>query len=210
MPQFRIVGDPSPEAWNRVHRYASWMHQTYLDQRWTFGEDTLTKLRTNSPTSGWFPALQDLFWRIAQSNLSYVDLFFSPHLTKISISTSTSWRSSGVPYEILPAIASTLSTLPTTALQSLWVSPLISGSALRDPLSSVVLRCGPSLTEFISTVPLSDAAVDHLIRLPHLFTCRIEGPPPSYSPHICLPSRLSQHSHSGGTLHWNGFRCSID
>ena len=59
---------------------------------------------------------------------------------------------------------------------------MISGAALRDPLSSVVLRCGPSLTEFISTVPLSDAAVDHLIRLPRLCTCHIEGPPPRYHP----------------------------
>jgi len=31
-------------------------------------------------------------------------------------------------------------------------------------------------------VPLSGEAVDHLIRLPHLRTCRIEGPPPNYPP----------------------------
>ena len=169
------------------------MHRTYLDQGWSLGEDTLPKLRRNAPTGGWFPALQDLFWRITKSNLSYIDLFLSPHLTKISISTSLSWRHSRVPYEILPAISSTLSALPTSALQSLWVSPLISGAVLRDPLSSVVLRCGPSLTEFISMVPLSDAAVDHLIRLPHLRTCRIEGPPPSYPPsHMPSVSPLTE------------------
>ena len=31
-------------------------------------------------------------------------------------------------------------------------------------------------------VPLSGAAVDHLIRLPHLSTCHIDGPPPTHSP----------------------------
>ena len=40
------------------------MHRAYLDQGWALGEDTLSKLRRNSPTGGWFPALQDLFWRI--------------------------------------------------------------------------------------------------------------------------------------------------
>ena len=178
--QFRIVGDPSRGAWSRVQRYASWMRRIYLDQGWTLEENTLSKLRRSSPIGGWFPALQHLFWRITRSNLSYVDLFLSPHLTKVSISTSLSWRHSRVPYEILPAIASTLFALPTSTLQTLWVSPLISGAALQYPLSSVVLRCGPTLTEFISTVPLSDAAVDHLIRLPRLRACRIEGPPPSY------------------------------
>ena len=38
--QFMIVGDPSPDAWSRVHRYASWMHQASVDT-WTFlGEET--------------------------------------------------------------------------------------------------------------------------------------------------------------------------
>ena len=51
----------------------------------------------------------------------------------------------------------------------------------KESLSSVVLRCGPSLTEFTSPIPLSDAAVDHLIHLPHLRIWHIEHPPPNYS-----------------------------
>jgi len=180
--KFRIVGDPSPEAWNRVQRYASWMRWVRLEQGLALGEETFPKLYRNSPVGGWFPALRILFWRITKTNLSYVDLFFSPHLEKISICPSLSWHSSRAPQSIIPAIASTISTLPTSALQSIWVSPTMSWTYLRNPLSSVVLRCGPSLTEFTSTVPLSGAAVDHLIRLPYLRTCRIEGPPPSYSP----------------------------
>ena len=46
-------------------------------------------------------------------------------------------------------------------------------AALEDSLSCVVLRCG---------IPLSGAAVNHLLRLPHLRACHINGPPPSYAP----------------------------
>ena len=54
-------------------------------------------------------------------------------------------------------------------------------SYFKDSLSSVVLRCGPSLMEFTSTVPLSDTAVNHLIQLPHLRAWSIGVPPPTYS-----------------------------
>ena len=50
-----------------------------------------------------------------------------------------------------------------------------------DSLSSVILRCGPQLTELSLPVALSDAAVNHLIQLSNLHTWRVEGPPPSYS-----------------------------
>ena len=146
-------------------------------------EDTFHKLRDNSPAGGWFPASQCLSWRITESNLAHTDLFFSPHLKKISVYAPQRWIGSEVPSNILATISSTISALPTSALQFLSVSiycavPL---THFTDSLSSVILRCGPSLMEFTSTVPLSDAAVDHLIQLPHLRTWRIEGPPPSYS-----------------------------
>ena len=195
------MGDPPPEAWSRAQRYASWIRQTCLDERWVLGEDTLPKLRRNSPTGGWFPALQDLRWCIEESNLSSVDLFLSPHLTKLSISTPLFWHYSEIPQRDLPAITSTFSALPTSALQSLCVSFSKSGAALRDPLSSVVLRCGTSLTKFISTVPLSDAAVDHLIQLPRLHTCHLEGPPPSYpSSHLPSISPLTELALEDGSV----------
>ena len=51
----------------------------------------------------------------------------------------------------------------------------------KESLSSVALHCGPSLTEFTSPIPLSDAAVIHLIHLPHLHVWHVETPPPTYS-----------------------------
>jgi len=163
------------------------MRRVCLSQRQALGKDTLLKLRLNSPAGGWFPALQVLDWCITRSHLPYADLFFSPHLRKIFLRLPLSWYLSGVPHDALPAIASAISTLPTSALQSLSVFSLAFWSSMTPwgdfaiSLSSVVLRCGPSLKEFTSTIPLSDAAVNHLIRLPHLRTCHIEGPPPSYS-----------------------------
>jgi len=164
------------------------MGRACLDQWWGLGEETLLKLRLSAPPGGWFPALQNLDWHITKSNLLFADLFFSPHLKKISIYPSLSWSYSGIPPDALSAIASTISGLPTSSLQSLTIfspeswSHMSPWADFTSSLSSVVLRCGPSFTEFISIIPLSGAAIDHLIRLPHLSTCHVDGPPPSYSP----------------------------
>ena len=95
------------------------------------------------------------------------------------------WRFSDVPRDLLPVIASTISAVPTSNLELLLIDNtrhrMVPWAHFKDSFSSVVLRCGPSLTQFTSPVPLSDAAVDHLIRLPHLRNWRVEGPPPTYS-----------------------------
>jgi len=149
------------------------------------GDDTFRQLRLNSPATGrWFPALRDLSWYITKYNFPYADLFFSPHLERVSIYMSLAWRNSEVPPEILPAITSTISALPGPTLQYLFISVdyrRMPWAYFKESLSSVVLRCGQSLTEFTSPIPLTDAAVNHLIRLPHLRVWHIENPPPSYS-----------------------------
>ena len=174
--------DPSPEAWQRVQRYASWIRQIRVS-RWSgIEEETLRKLRLNSPPGGWFPALPDLDWCVATSNLPCIDLFFSPHLKRIHISTIPPWGNLGIPQDVLPAVVSTISALPTSNLQSLSVNvdrgdmPWVQ---FKDSFSSLALRCGSSLTAFISPVPLSVAAMTHLSQLPHLRDWRIQGPPPS-------------------------------
>jgi len=53
--------------------------------------------------------------------------------------------------------------------------------SLTDSFSSLVLRCGPSITEFVCLTPLSDAATSHLVHLPHLRYWTIIDPPPNYS-----------------------------
>jgi len=166
------------------------MRRVHVKERSALGKDALDKLRLNSPAGGWFPALQDLSWTITKSNLPYTSSFFSPHLKKVSIYISRRWYCSGISHDILPDIASTISMLPASNLQLLHVGVDPCRSSwpyLKDSFSSVVLRCGPSLTELKSPISLSDTAINHLIQLPHLDTWSTEGPPPS---HPALPSPL--------------------
>ena len=158
------------------------MHRIEVDEWRVLGEDSVRKFRSNSPAGGWFPALQVLHWTIAESNLHYADLFLSRHLTDIFISPSSFWFKAGIPHDVLPAVASTIYTFPTSALRSLRIHSMKPQEGLHGPLSSVVLRCGPSLTKFDSMIPLSDAATTHLFRLPHLHTWRTKGPPPDFPP----------------------------
>jgi len=92
-----VVGDPSPGDWDRVKRYASWMRQVHQYEWMHLGEETFKKLRLNSPPGGWFPALQDLSFCIKDNNIPYADLFFSPHLKRVSIVLTVAWKYTGVP-----------------------------------------------------------------------------------------------------------------
>ena len=206
--QLTIVGDPSPEDWSRVQRYASWMRQVRVEEITTLGEETFNKLRLNSPSGGWFPALQDLSWCITTPNLPYADIFFSPHLRKISIAPAESWNKTEFPPNILPTFTSTISALPTSNLQLLSVHIDDRRKLWRqfeDLTSFIILRCGPSLTEYDSTVSLSDAAGNHLIHLPHLRTLRVYSPPPNYSAASSLlvfPSLEQLTIHQGHAHKW--------
>ena len=165
------------------------MRQVSVNERMPYGEETFEKLRLNSPPGGWFPALQHLTWCPTESNLPYTDLFFSPHLKSVFIYEPYSWNRTGVPPEILPTLVSTIYALPTSSLGRISVSVgrrAMSWADFKDSFSSIVLRCGPSFTEYNSPVPLSNAALDHLIQLPHLRIWRIHGPPPDY-PASSLP-----------------------
>ena len=144
-------------------------------------EATLQKLRHNSPASRWFPGLQGLVWPVSRWSIPYIDLFFSPHLRNISIFLSWSGGSE-IPCDVLPAIASAISALPTSALRCLRVvdNHTASWVGLEDSLSCLVLRCGPSLTMFSSSIPLSNAAMNHLMQLPALCMWYVRCPPPTY------------------------------
>ena len=154
-----------------------------------FEKETLNKLHLNSPPGGWFPALQDLYWCINESNSSCTDLFFSPHLKRIRIYVSWMWDHDPIPPGILPILAPIILTLPTSGLEQMSVGDgyqAMVWAHFKDSFSSTILRCGPSFTEYNSPVPLSNAALDHLIHLPRLRTWHIHGPPPTY-PTSSLP-----------------------
>ena len=182
------------------------MRQVNIDARSDLRADSFRKFRLSSPPGGWFPALQSLSWRIVELNLPYIDLFSSPHLKRISIHTPWMWTGIEIPPKILPAIASAVSALPassTLQFLSIDIRCVAPSGYFKDSVSSAVLRCGPSLTEFTTTIALSDAAANHLIHLPHLRTWRIEGIPPSY-PASSLPlifPPLTKLTLGGGAAH---------
>ena len=160
------------------------MREIYVEDWLLLEEETLKKLHLNSPPGGWFPALQLLSWVITESNLPWGNLFLSPHLKRILIYKSWSWDPINIIHPaILPTLTSIISTLPTSSLELMSVDegePTASWAYFKDLLSSFILRCGPSFTDYNFSVPLSDAALDHLIHLPYLRTWRIHGPPPTY------------------------------
>ena len=165
------------------------MRKVSLDEQTSLGEEASNKLHSNIPPGGWFPALRDLSWCITELNVLYIDLFLSPHLQRIFISASSSWNYTGVPLAILPTLASITSALPASSLERISVenSDLkIPWARFKDSFSSVILHCGPSFTKYDSPVPLSNAAMDHLIHLSRLHTLRIHGSPPTY-PTSSLP-----------------------
>ena len=165
------------------------MRKVSLNEGTSLGEETSKKLHSNLPPGGWFPALRDLSWYITELNVLHIDLFLSPHLQTISIRAAWTWNNTGVPPAILPTLVSITSALPTSSLERISVTTnhlTMPWAHFKNSLSSVILRCGSSFTEYDSPVPLSNAALHHLIHLPHLHTWRIHGPPPTY-PTSSLP-----------------------
>lgn len=165
------------------------MRQACVCEWLILGESILLKFR--SELSFWrvVPSIAGIILghRGIQSSLRRPILH--PALKRISISVSLPWSVSGVPHDILPVVALAVSMSPTSTLQHLSVEECnfeVPWTHLKPPFSSLALRCGPRLVEFTSSVSLSDAAINHLIQLPHLQTLRTEGPPPTY-PASSLP-----------------------
>ena len=156
------------------------MHQVRMEEWTSLERETFNKFRINSPSGGWFPALRDLSWCLTETNLPYIDLFFSPCLKSFSFHQELSWSNTSPP-NVRPILASALLALPTSGLERISGQIGHPRGYFKDSFSSVVLGCGPSFTEYDSPIPLSDVAINHLIQLPHLHTLSIYDPPPDYS-----------------------------
>ena len=185
------------------------MREVRVENFFPFKEEIYNKLRLNSPPGGWLPALQDLTLYITQTNLPYADLFFSPRLKRFSISTEQLWGDFFL--AMLKTLDSFILTLPASSLERISVDVghhTMPREHYKYSFSSIVLRCGPSFTEYNSPVPLPNATLDHLVQLPHLRTWRIHGPPPTYAasslPPVFPPLREFT---LGKMLHVDGFHC---
>lgn len=86
--QFRIVGDPSPEAWNRIWRCASWTRQVSADECSALGEGTPPYNTSTHPMVNGFQRYKIHLGASRNPTPPYADLFFSPHSKN---TTRASW-----------------------------------------------------------------------------------------------------------------------
>ena len=132
----------------------------------------LSRLSQNTPGGVLFPRLEWLHWDWYLGErgvpLTFFRLFISPHLKHVDLNTLPTQPNPYIPWRQLASLVQMISVLPTSLEHlSLVCGPQKDGP-LRDAISSLVRRCGPSLKSFDSCVPLSEAAIHHLTQLPNL------------------------------------------
>jgi len=195
-----IEHDPTPNDWDRLQRYASWMRE--LSFRWEDGitDDTLSRLSCHSPDGVLCPKLEQLDWEfdLSRAPLSFFPLFFSSNLKRVTLRTRSPRFE--VPPEALVSLAEVVSCLPSS-LEHMSIMCGPAPRALEDTMSSFVCGCGSSLSSFGSSVPLSEAAFHHLMRLPNLRSWVAVHEPPRTLPPVAFPSLEELHL-GGAALPW--------
>jgi len=169
---------PTRAEWDRFRRNASWMRRLYLKQNSKIPGEVLRMISDNLPNGILCPGLQHLALTPKFHILPFCRLFLSPNLTEFSL-RCFSFAGAEIPDEAVSSFTSTITELQVSSLQYLQISPGSSQiPSVRSVISDAVLRCGPPLTELSVSVPLSDAAVRHIMLLPNLVKwCTKDGPP---------------------------------
>ena len=157
--------------------------------------DALACLSRNSPNGMLCPKLEHLNWRFDDSTvpLSFFRLFFSPNLKRVTLSAYLH-RHAFRP-ELVESLSEVISCLPD-CLESMYFKCGQGREPLKDAISSFVCRSGSSLRSFRSSEPLSDAAFDHLMRLPNLRSWITTHEPPRTPPLTTFPSLKELHLYS--------------
>ena len=141
-------------------------------------EGPLGMIASNFPNGIICPGLQELIWEADSATLPFHRLFFSPRLSKFSL-TYTSHAEDALS-RIKPAILE-LDTFPLRNLHLEWCIPEEATRQMESIASSAVLRCGPTLETLSVLTPLSDAAVQHIMQLPVLVSWSTRSAPPKRS-----------------------------
>lgn len=183
-----IGRDHSIAEWARFRRYASWMRGLNISLCGTPSTDTLSWISCNSPRGLLFPELEWLHWdvHVADTVFPFFDLFLSPSLQRVTLHAES--QLFNIPQGRVAALTRIISVL-TTSLEDLFVEcGQEKGGPLEDAMSSFVCRCGPLLRGFGTYIPLSEAAIHHLMQLPNLSHWGTsQGPPRDFSTHIFPP-----------------------
>ena len=165
---------------DRLKRYASWIRRLEV-REWGISEE-ITRLVL--PSSDGTPPdlalyLQELIWRLNETNSSFLLNFLSPYLTTIVISTDEltdhnetvePWDE--LPDEVVPMMRTAIEMFPYSArivCLRLGIGP---ETRLTEDVSAYVLGCREALREFATNVVLSTQAISpheapQLARLDH-------------------------------------------
>ncbi|KAF9648751.1 hypothetical protein BDM02DRAFT_3186859 [Thelephora ganbajun] len=197
-----IEQDPSAEDWTRLRRYASWMRRIDLGPDRKISRRTFFVLSRNCPGGVLFPKLEWLLWDINEACiiLTFFRLFFSPSLKRVtSYGHSTV---SVIPQDMLEDLAQIILSFPASLEDLSFTCVQGYGGFLSDEMSSFVCRRGSSLRQFSSNVPLSEAAICHLMQLPSLRSWTIVQKPPQTIPTSIFPPLEQLHFDKPVALPW--------
>ena len=160
-------------------------------------------IAANIPTGFVCPQLRKVAW-ISTTHRTFTNLFVSSRLTAFEFSASN--------INAVAGLASVMAELRTPCLQTLdIVSPPLEDPLLTTvttALSSFVLRCGFSLTRIVILMPLTDAAIRHIMQLPELIIWETtNGLPdvPGLSPLDTFPKLERLCLHTAEALNWLPF-----
>ena len=195
---------------SRLFRYASWVRRItgFVTEDLVCFFHVLFGLSSNNP----FQNLRELHGWMQPALLPFLHRFVSPHLTGFSLSVATDDSLGCSGYR---SLTDAILAIPGPYLQRFslgeykWEN---SSCRFKQQVSATVLQCGPALKYLAAGVELSEAAVLHVIQLPHLLTLKLTHEPPpditniiSLQDTIVLPSLGSLTLASSTSYAWLPF-----
>ena len=149
-----------PSEWERVNRYANWMHtlNIYEDR---VGPNLSPKAWEELSAIGpahLLPNLQSLEWYSTADTFAYINLFQSPQLTSLYVRVIPN----------IPNVVPILASLRVETLEEVRFLDSSGDRAVQDAISNLVLRTTATLRSIEVPSDLSDAAIHHVTRLPNL------------------------------------------
>jgi len=164
-------------------------------------DSTLHRLSSKSPGGVLLPRLEWLHCAVYETPITLTPfrLFLSPHLKRVILSASElSYVSRGQ----LAGLIQIFSFLPDSLEDLTITCGRGKEEPLEDAMSSFLCRSGSSLRRFCSNLPLSEAAIHHLLQLPYLRSWVIvQGLPQTIPPSI-FPPLEELHLREQAALPW--------
>ena len=153
------------------------MRQLILDRRDWIPEEVFHPMSPGLSYGVLCPGVRNLRWTAVARTVPLHRLLLSQKLTTLWFM----YESSSSPEENLSILQQMIMELDTFHLRDLslqWWSLEETSTRMESAASAAVLRCGPALEELTVSSFLSDAAVQHIMRLPNLRAWdTMNGPP---------------------------------